>query len=113
MELGSQGHRVDHDGLFVRVIVQNHDLKQPTAAVRTDDQVPPLARDYAEGVADSVIDVFIPDAVLSRAVRNPHVDRVALSTVVRQGFLVKPVWKGPREVGAQRVVDTPQVSAER
>jgi hypothetical protein len=52
MELGSQGHRVDHDGLFVRVIVRDHDLKQPTAAVRTDDQVPPLARDYAEGVAD-------------------------------------------------------------
>ncbi len=47
-------------------------------AIRTDDQAPPLASYDADRVVNYVLDVFIQDAVLSRAVRDLH-DKVTLS----------------------------------
>jgi hypothetical protein len=36
MELGTQGHGVDHDGLLLWVIVEDHDLEGPAGAVRAN-----------------------------------------------------------------------------
>ena len=52
MELGTQGHGVDHDGLLLGVIVEDHDLEQPAGAVRSNDEIPPDAWDDSYGVFD-------------------------------------------------------------
>jgi hypothetical protein len=79
MELGTQGHGVDHDRLLVRVIVEDHDLQEPAGAVRADDEIPPVAGDDSYGVSDGVLHVFVADAVLASAVGDLHHDKVALS----------------------------------
>jgi hypothetical protein len=79
MELGTQGHGVDHDRLLVRVIVEDHDLQEPAGAVRADDEIPPVAGDDSYGVSDGVLHVFVGDAVLASAVGDLHHDKVALS----------------------------------
>lgn len=38
----------------------------------TDYQVPAVAPDHTEGVADSVVDVLFVDAMLARAIRDLH-----------------------------------------
>jgi hypothetical protein len=79
MELGTQGHGVDHDGLFLRVIVEDHDLQEPAGAVRANDKIPPVAWDDSQGVSDGVLHVFVEDAVLASTVGDLHHDKVALS----------------------------------
>jgi len=46
MELGPQLHRMNDDRLFIRVVVQNHQLEQPARAIRADDEIPALASDH-------------------------------------------------------------------
>ncbi len=70
---------MDDNWLLVLIVVENHDLEQSAGSIRADDQVPSLAGDHAERVAQSVVNVLIQDAVLSRAVRYLH-DKVTLST---------------------------------
>jgi hypothetical protein len=79
VELGTQGHGVDHDRLVLRVIVEDHDLEEPSGAVCANDEIPPLAWDDSYGVSDGVLHVFVEDAVLASAVGNLHHDKVALS----------------------------------
>jgi hypothetical protein len=72
---------VDHDGLLVRVIVEDHDFEQPAGSIGADDKVPSIAVNHAEGVADGVSDVLVADTVLTRAVRDLHEDKLALSRI--------------------------------
>ena len=88
MELGAKLHRMNDDGLFVRIVVEDDHLEQPTRAIRADDEVAALASDHPKGIADRVVDVLIADPVLARAIRDLHLDKVALSTIARQGDLV-------------------------
>lgn len=44
MELGSKRHRVDHDWLFVWVVIEDDDLQQSAGAIGTDHQIPTFAR---------------------------------------------------------------------
>lgn len=70
---------MNHDGHLLRVIVEDHDLEQPAGAVRTNDEIPPVAWDDSYGVSDGVLRVFVEDAVLASAVGDLHLDKVALS----------------------------------
>jgi hypothetical protein len=70
---------VDHDRLFVRVVVEDHHLQQATGPVCSDDEISAVAWDDSCGMANGVQHVFIADAVLSSAVRDLHLDKVALS----------------------------------
>jgi len=70
---------MNHNRLLIRVIVENHDLKQPASSIRSDDEISPLAGNHPQRIADGMLDVFVADAVLSRAVRDLHSDKVALS----------------------------------
>lgn len=79
MELGTQGHGVDHDGLLLGVIVEDHDLEEPAGAVRANDEIPSVAWDDSYRMADCVLHVFIADAVLASATGDLHHDKVALS----------------------------------
>jgi hypothetical protein len=79
MELGTQDHGVDHDRLLLWVIVEDHNLEEPTRAVRANDEIPPVAGDDSYGVSDGVPHVFVEDAVLASAVGDLHHDKVALS----------------------------------
>ncbi len=97
MELGSQRHRMDHDRLFVRVVVEHDDLQQLAGAIRADDEISSFAWYHLQGIAQSVVDVFLADAVLPRAVRDLHADKVALSRRI-----VKPILSS--DVPYQRVV---------
>jgi hypothetical protein len=51
------------------------DFKQATGAIRSDDEVPTGASDDAKRVAESVQDVLVQHAVLTRAVRDLHTDK--------------------------------------
>ena len=51
MKLGTQRHGVDHDGLLLRVVVEDHDLEQPAGAVRANDEIPPIAWNDSYGVS--------------------------------------------------------------
>jgi len=79
MELGPQLHRMNDDRLFIRVVVQNHHLDQPTRAIRSDDEIPALTSDHPKGIADRMLEVLITDPVLARAIRDLRRDKVALS----------------------------------
>jgi hypothetical protein len=79
MEFGSQGHGVDHNRLFLRVVVEDHNLHEPARPVRADDEIPPVARNDSYGMSDGVLHVFVVDAVLARAIGDVHLDKVALS----------------------------------
>ncbi len=70
---------MNHNRLLVRVIVENNDLQQPPSSIRTNDEISPFAGDHPQRIADGMLDVFVADAVLSRAVRDLHPDKVALS----------------------------------
>jgi hypothetical protein len=61
------------------VVVEDYHLQQATGPVRADDEIPAVARDDANGMSDGVLHVFVADAVLSCAVRDLHLDKVALS----------------------------------
>ena len=80
MELWAQWHGVNHDRLFIWVIVEDDDLKQATCAVSADHEVSVDARDNSQGMAKCVLHVFVAYAVLARAVRDLHHDKVALSS---------------------------------
>jgi hypothetical protein len=79
MELGTQCHGVDHDGLLLRVIVEDHDLEESAGSVRANNQIPSIAWDDSYGVADGMLHVFVEDAVLASAIGDLHHDKVALS----------------------------------
>jgi len=64
---------------LVWVVVEDHHLQQTAGPVRADDEVPPVSRDDSYGMSDGVPNVFVADAVLSRAVRDLHLDKVASS----------------------------------
>ena len=66
---------MDDHRLFVRVVVENNDLKQAPGTVGTDDEGSPVAADESDRVADCVGDVFVRDSVLAGAVRDFHVTR--------------------------------------
>jgi len=70
---------VDHDRLFVRVVVEDDHLQQATGPVCSDDEIPAVAWDDSCRMVNGVQHVFIADAVLSGAVRDLHLDKVALS----------------------------------
>ena len=71
---------MDHDRLLVRVVVENHHHQQATGPVCSDDEISAVAWDDSCGMADGVQHVFVADAVLSGAVRDLHLDKVALSS---------------------------------
>jgi hypothetical protein len=70
---------MDHDRLLVRVVVEDHHLQQTTGPVRADDKISALAWDDSSGMTNSVQHVFVADPVLACAVRDLHLDKVALS----------------------------------
>ncbi len=70
---------MNRDRLLVRVIVENNDLQEPASSIRTDDEISAFAGDHPQRIADGMLDVFVADAVRSRAVRDLHQDKVALS----------------------------------
>jgi len=69
----------DDDRLFVRIVVEDDHLKQPTRTIRADDEVAALSGNHPKRIADRVVDVLIADPVLARAVRYLHLDKVTLS----------------------------------
>lgn len=79
MECGTQWHCMDHDWLFIWIVVENHHLQQAAGHVRTDHKIPTVAVDDSYGMADGVQHVSVADAVLSCAFRDLHLDKVALS----------------------------------
>jgi len=79
MELGPKLHRMNDDRLFVRIVVEDDHLEQPTRTIRADDEVAALPSNHPKGIADRVVDVLIADPVLARAVRDLHLDKVTLS----------------------------------
>jgi hypothetical protein len=79
MKFGAQGHCVDHDRLLVRVVVEDHHLQQATGPVCADDEISAVAWDDSCGMVNGVQHVFVADAVLAGAVRDLHLDKVALS----------------------------------
>jgi hypothetical protein len=79
MEVGSQGHGVDHNRLLLRVVVEDHNLQEPAGSVRTDDEIPAVAWDDSYGMSDGVLHVFVEDAVLASAAGDLHHDKVVLS----------------------------------
>jgi hypothetical protein len=89
MELGSKLHRMNDDRLFVRIVVKDDHLEQSTRTIRADDEITALSNYHPQGIADRVVDVLIADSVLTRAVRDLHLDKVTLSIVARQGQLVR------------------------
>jgi hypothetical protein len=91
MELRAQRHCVDNDRFFVWVIVEDDNLEQSARSVSANDEVSVDARDNAQGMAKCVLHVFVANAVLSRAVRDLHLDKVALS-----GVRVKLCLSAPR-----------------
>jgi hypothetical protein len=70
---------MDHDRLLVRLVVKDHHLQQTTGPVRADDEISAVTWNDSGGMANSVEHVFVADAVLSCAIRNLHLDKVALS----------------------------------
>jgi hypothetical protein len=82
---------VDHDRFLVRVVVEDHHLEQATGPVCADDEISALAGDDSCGMANGVQHVFVADAVLSCAVRDVHLDKVALSALVVKVALSKAV----------------------
>jgi hypothetical protein len=78
MELRSQWHCVDHDRLVVCIIVEYDNLQQSAGAIGSDDEISVGPWDHANWIANGVLDVFVEDAVLARAVRDVHSDKVAL-----------------------------------
>jgi hypothetical protein len=82
MKFGAQWHCVDHDRLFVRVVVEDHHLQQAAGPVCADDEISALTGDDPCGMANGVQHVFVADAVLSCAVRDLHLDKVALSAAL-------------------------------
>jgi hypothetical protein len=70
---------MNHHGLLVGIIVENDNLQQPTGSICADDEISSFAWNDPQRIADYMLDVFVADAVLSRAVRDLHSDKVALS----------------------------------
>jgi len=70
---------MNHDRLLVRVIVENNNLQQPPSSIRADDEIPSFAGNHPQRIPDGMLDVFVANPVLSRAVRDLHRDKVALS----------------------------------
>ena len=81
MKFGAQWHCMNDDRLVVRVVVKDHYLQQTTGSVRADDEISAVARDDSRGMANSVQHVFIADPVLACAIRDLHLDKVALSAL--------------------------------
>ena len=73
MELRSQRHRVDHDRVFIGIVVEDHDLQQSTRSIGADEQVPTLSVDDPDRVTQGVLDVLVVDAMTSSTVSDLHV----------------------------------------
>ena len=69
MELGSQRRWVDHDRLFIWVVIEDDDLQQAPRSVCADHKISARSRDHSQGIANCVLHVFVPDTVLACAVR--------------------------------------------
>ena len=65
--------------LFVWVVVEDHHLQQVAGRVCADYEIPAFAGDDSYRIANGVQHVFVADAVLACAVRDLHLDKVALS----------------------------------
>jgi hypothetical protein len=78
---------VDYDRLVVRIVVQDDNLQQSARAIGADDEVSARAGDHSDRVTYGVLDVFVEDAVLPRALRDVHSDKVALSRGFGKGSL--------------------------
>lgn len=81
---------MDDDGLFVGLVVNDHDLQQSTRAIPADDEVSAVAPDHTERVANRMVDVLVADAVLARTVRDLHLDKLSLSPAVVKTTLSEP-----------------------
>ena len=89
MELGPKRHCMDDDRIFVRIVIEDDNLEQSTRSIRADDEIPAFAGNHPKRILDGVVDVFISDPVLARAVRDLHLDKVTLSP-----WLVKVTLSG-------------------
>lgn len=71
VELGSECHGVDrHEAA---VVIEDHDLQEPAGSVGSDVEITVALVEYADGVADRVLDVEISDSVLTGVVSDLHV----------------------------------------
>ena len=70
---------MNHHGLLVGIIVENDNLQQPASSICANDEISSFAWSDPQRIADYMLDVFVADAVPSRAVRDLHSDKVALS----------------------------------
>ncbi len=94
MELRAQRHGVDHDRLIVWVIVKHDNLEKSPRSVSTNHKVSIDAGDNPQWMAKCVLHVLVANSVLSRAVRDLHHDKVALSRV-----RVKSDFRAPSRPG--------------
>lgn len=63
---------MNHNGLLIRVVVEDDDLQQPARTIRSDDEISSFTWNHPQWIADGMLDVLIADAVLSRAVGDLH-----------------------------------------
>jgi hypothetical protein len=82
---------VDHDRLLIWVVIEDHHLQQATGPVRADEKIPAFAGNHSYGMTNSVKHVFVADAVLSCAVRDFRLDKVALSAPFVKAALSRAV----------------------
>ncbi len=60
----------------VAVVIEDHDLQEPAGSVGSDVEITVALVEYADGVADRVLDVEIIDSVLAGVVSDLHVRRL-------------------------------------
>ena len=82
---------MDHDRLLIWVVIEDHHLQQATGPVRADEKIPAFAGNHSYGMTNSVKHVFVADAVLSCAVRDFRLDKVALSAPFVKASLSRAV----------------------
>lgn len=75
VELGSECHGVDRHE--VAVVIEDHDLQEPAGSVGSDVEITVALVEYADGVADRVLDVEIIDAVLAGVVSDLRESRLS------------------------------------
>lgn len=59
MELGSKRHRLDHNGSSSGVVIEDDNLQQSAGTIRTDHQIPTLARYHSSRTKDRVQVVYV------------------------------------------------------
>ena len=50
MELGPKLHRMNDDRHFVRIVVEDDHLEQPTRTIRADDEIAALSSNHPKGI---------------------------------------------------------------